>query len=83
MLSIEEEIKVRLQKLTPTRLEVINDSAMHAGHASSPNNGQSHFTVKIDCVQFEGMSRIAKQRLVLEAIGDLFEHGLHALAIRT
>lgn len=82
MLSIEEEIKIRLQKLAPKRLEIINDSHLHAGHASSPNSGQSHFTVIIESDQFEGLSRVAKQRHVLEAIGDLFERGLHALAIR-
>lgn len=82
MLSIEDEIKKRLKILEPTRFELVNDSGNHAGHAGSPNNGQSHFSLVIDSPKFEGLSRIQRQRLVMDSLGDLFVHGLHALSIR-
>lgn len=82
MESIEAEIKRRLEILEPEAVEVVNDSARHAGHASSPNSGQSHFSLYIKSARFEGLSRVQRQRLVLDSIGDLFAQGLHALSIR-
>lgn len=83
MLSIETEIKLRLQSLEPLELKITNDSAKHQGHASSPNNGQSHFSVFIVSQKFEGLSRVQSQRLVMDAVSDLFSQGLHALAVQT
>lgn len=82
MLSIEHEIKNRLQVLEPTKLELINDSHHHAGHHSSPNSGQSHFSLIIESPKFEGLSRVARQRMVMDILNDLFAKGLHALSIR-
>ena len=68
--------------LAPTQLEVIDESAQHAGHAGS--NGLSagtHFRVRIAAGAFAGQSRVACHRLVYDALQPQFEQGLHALAI--
>jgi BolA protein len=75
---IEEKLTAAFQ---PTALEVIDDSAKHAGHAGARPGGQTHYTVKITSSAFEGMSRVAKHRAVYAALDGLFEQGLHALAI--
>jgi BolA protein len=70
--------------LAPTQLEVLDESAAHAGHAGS--NGTefgTHFRVRIDSPLFAGKSRIARHRLVYDALQDFIDQGLHALAIET
>ena len=67
----------------PTRLEIVNDSARHSGHAGDDGSGESHFTVHIACAAFAGMNRVARQRAVNAALGDLLTSGrVHALAIK-
>ena len=66
----------------PSRLEVINDSARHHGHAGDDGSGESHFTVVIESAAFAGQSRLARQRMVNAALGDIPGQRVHALAIR-
>lgn len=81
--SVAAEIERRLRAaLAPTRLEVINDSARHHGHAGDDGSGESHFTVEIESPAFAGLSRLARQRAVNAALGDLMKERVHALAIR-
>lgn len=81
--SVAQEIARRLRAaLAPTRLEVINDSANHRGHAGDDGSGESHFTVEIEAPAFAGMSRLERQRAVNAALGDLMRERIHALAIR-
>ena len=81
--TVAAEIEKRLREaLAPTRLEVINDSARHRGHAGDDGSGESHFTVDVEAVVFAGMSRLERQRAVNAALGDLLRHRIHALAIR-
>ncbi len=68
--------------LTPTHLDVINDSHHHAGHMGDDGTGESHFTVVIESPAFAGQSRVARQRLVNNALADLLSTRIHALAIR-
>lgn len=68
--------------LSPTRLEVINDSARHHGHAGDDGSGESHFTLEIESAAFEGVSRLERQRMVNRALGDIPGQRVHALAIR-
>lgn len=68
--------------LEPTRLDVINESHLHAGHASSPGTGESHFRVLVVSAAFEGRSRIERHRMVNEAIANLLRDSVHALAIK-
>ena len=80
---VAAEIENRLRAaLSPTRLAVINDSARHRGHAGDDGSGESHFTVEIEAEQFAGMTRLARQRAVNAALGDLMRDRVHALAIR-
>ena len=66
----------------PSRLEVINDSAKHHGHAGDDGSGESHFTVAIESAAFVGKSRLQRQRMVNAALGDIPGQRVHALAIR-
>lgn len=80
---VAAEIERRLRAaLDPTRLAVINDSDKHRGHAGHDGSGESHFTVEIEAAQFTGMTRLARQRAVNAALGDLMKARVHALAIR-
>lgn len=70
------------ERLAPTRLEVIDESYQHAGHAGANGSGAgTHFRVKIFSPQFKGLSRIARHRLVYDALQNFIDQGLHALAI--
>ena len=79
------ELEARLQQLLqPSRLEVIDESYQHAGHAGSNGMGAgTHFRVKIASPIFTGKSRVARHRLVYDALRDFIDQGLHALAIET
>jgi BolA protein len=66
----------------PTRLAVINDSDHHHGHAGHDGSGESHFTVEIESAAFAGVSRVNRQRLVNQALGDIPGQRVHALAIK-
>lgn len=77
------EIEARLTSaLLPTRLAVINDSAQHRGHMGDDGSGESHFTVEIESAAFAGQSRVARQRMVNHALGDMMREAVHALAIK-
>lgn len=79
---IEDQIKEKLQKsLMPQQLEVINQSHLHKGHAGDDGSGQTHFKVTVVADVFEGVSRVNRQRKVMEILRDLFPLGLHALSI--
>lgn len=76
------EIERALQRLAPTQLQVIDESAAHAGHAGADGSGRgTHFRVRIASPQFEGLSRVARHRLVYDSLQDFVARGLHALAI--
>lgn len=80
---VAEEITARLTAaLSPSQLRVINDSAQHAGHMGDDGSGESHFTVEIECAAFAGITRVARQRLVNQALGEMVGGRVHALAIR-
>jgi len=81
--ALAAEIEKRLRAaLAPARLAIINDSARHRGHSGDDGSGESHFTVEIEAVAFAGMTRLARQRAVNTALGDLMLDRIHALAIR-
>ena len=81
--TIAEEItRLLTEAFAPTRLEVINDSAHHAGHAGDDGSGESHFTVVIEAAAFAEMTRLARQRAVIAALGDIVGDRVHAVAIK-
>jgi len=74
------EITSRLQSLAPTKLEITDDSAMHAGHKG--NGGGGHFTLTITSSHFSGKSQIMRHRLIYQALADLIPQKIHALSIQ-
>jgi BolA protein len=77
------ELHERLSELlAPTALEVIDESAAHAGHAGDRGGG-THFRVRIASPRFDGLPRVARHRLVYDALREFLDRGLHALAVET
>lgn len=76
-------IEKKLQDaLSPTTLEVIDDSEMHRGHGGYREGGESHFTVIIQSDAFKGQSRVAMQRMVMQTLKEELAGPVHALAIK-
>jgi BolA protein len=65
--------------LAPSRLEVIDDSDKHAGHPGALEG--RHFTVRVTSTRFNGLTRVARHRLVYSALHGLIAQGIHAIAI--
>jgi BolA protein len=82
-----EALRARLQeRLSPTQLEVLDESAAHLGHAGQDGTGVgTHFRVRIASPLFEGRTKVASHRLVYDSLRDFIDrdHGVHALAIET
>ncbi|MDB5941029.1 MAG: BolA protein-like protein [Ramlibacter sp.] len=78
-------LEQRLRELlAPTSLEVLDESAAHAGHAGADGSGfGTHFRVRIASPLFQGKPRVARHRLVYDALQEFIDRGLHALAIET
>lgn len=82
-MSMETRIRQKLsQRFSPEALEVVNESHRHAGHASSPGTGESHFAVGIVSAAFSGKSRLERHRMVNAELADELAGGIHALAIK-
>lgn len=80
---VKQRIETALtEAFAPDHLEIIDDSALHAGHAGSPEGGESHFTVHITAAAFAGQTRVARHRLVNAALKDELAGPVHALAIK-
>jgi BolA protein len=70
------------QRLTPSTLEVLDESAAHAGHVGANGTGfGTHFRVRIASPLFTGQRRVAQHRLVYDALQEFIDGGVHALAI--
>jgi BolA protein len=67
--------------LAPSRLDLSDESAHHAGHAGARPEGESHFRLLIVAATFAGKSRLERQRMVFAALGDLMQTDIHALSI--
>ncbi len=81
---VATEMKRRLnQALRPTAMRLVDDSEQHRGHAGHDPRGESHFNLTIASAAFAGQSRIARQRLVHAALGELLHERVHALTIKT
>jgi BolA family transcriptional regulator, general stress-responsive regulator len=78
-----EALHQRLAELlAPSVLEVLDESGAHAGHAGADDSGYgTHFRVRIASPMFAGRTRVARHRLVYDALQDFVDRGLHALAI--
>ncbi len=80
---VAREMHRRLtQALDPIRLDLTDDSEKHRGHGGYNPAGESHFSLVIESAAFAGQSRVQRQRLVHNALGDLLHERVHALSIR-
>jgi BolA protein len=79
---VAAEMLRRLEALSPTHVELIDDSEKHRGHGGYNPAGESHFTLLIESAAFEGKSRVERQRMINKALGELVGHRVHALSIR-
>jgi BolA family transcriptional regulator, general stress-responsive regulator len=78
----ESALRERLTKLAPLRIELIDDSAQHAGHAGAKGGG-GHYRLLIVAECFREKSTLARHRLVYDALGELMRSRIHALSIRS
>ncbi len=76
--TVEIEAILR-EAFSPTRLEVLDDSHLHAGHAGAREGG--HYTVRIRSARFAGLNRVARHRLIYHALSAWMPRGIHALAV--
>jgi BolA protein len=78
---LRDEIGRRLQALEPLALEVVDESESHRGHAGYREGGNTHWRVAIVSPRFAGASTVARHRMVYQALGNLLNNPIHALAI--
>lgn len=82
-MSVAEEMRELLTEVfAPAKLAIINDSAKHSGHMGDDGSGESHFTIEIEAAAFAPMNRLARQRAVIAALGDIVGQRVHAVAIK-
>ena len=77
-----EMIEQLTAALSPTRLELEDQSHQHIGHAGHDPRGESHFALIVESPAFAGLNRVERQRKVYAALGDLMRERVHALTIR-
>lgn len=76
---VETLLHERLSPLAPARLELIDDSHLHAGHAGAREGG--HYRLLIVSAAFAGRNTLARHRMVFSLVGELKEAGIHALSV--
>ena len=79
-LEVEALLRERLASLAPLAIEIIDDSALHAGHAGAGQGG--HYRLRIVADAFSGKSTVARHRLVYAALGELMRSRIHSLSIK-
>ena len=77
-----EMLRRLTSSLSPTRLDLVDESDRHRGHAGHDGRGESHFSLTIESPDFAGQSRVARQRAIYAALGELMDDRVHALSIR-
>jgi BolA protein len=80
---VATEMLARLgSALSPTAIELVDESEQHRGHGGYNPAGESHFALRIESPAFAGKSRVERQRMIYSALGDLMHERVHALSIR-
>ncbi|MBX2834080.1 MAG: BolA family transcriptional regulator [Micavibrio sp.] len=83
-MSVEQEIRRKIvQEFSPSRLEIINESSKHKGHAGDNGTGESHFKLIIASKTFYGKSKIECHTLIYSCLKELMDSKIHALSITT
>ena len=79
---VRDVIERRLREgLAPERLEIVDESARHAGHTGARPEGETHFRVTVVSAAFAGLGRLERQRRVHALLADLLRERVHALAL--
>jgi BolA family transcriptional regulator, general stress-responsive regulator len=80
---IADAIRTKLtHAFKPLRLELIDQSALHQGHAGHDGRGESHFKLTLQSAQFDGLSRLQRQRAVYDVLKGEMKDWVHALSMR-
>ena len=80
-MSVAERIRERLATLQPQQLELVDESERHRGHAGWREGGGTHWRLTIVAPAFAGKPTVARHRMVYQALGELMQNPIHALAI--
>ncbi len=80
-MNVAAQIRERLAALEPVALDLVDESAQHAGHAGAAPGGQTHWRLSIVSPRFAGQPTLARHRMVYQALGGLMQNPIHALAI--
>lgn len=81
-MSTADRLRERLSAaFSPLRLDIVDESAHHAGHAGSRPGGETHFRVTIVSAAFEGLNRVARQRAVYAILAEELTNQVHALSL--
>ena len=80
-MSVAARIRERLAALDPVDVELVDESSKHAGHAGWRPGGGTHWRLSIVSARFAGQSTLARHRMVYQALGELMQNPIHALAI--
>ena len=80
-MSVAASIRERLAALDPVQVDLIDESSHHAGHAGHRPGGNTHWRLTIVSPRFAGQSTVARHRMVYQALGELMQNPIHALAI--
>lgn len=82
-MTVAETMRTKLEAaLSPALLEIEDDSESHRGHGGWREGGETHFNMKIVAAEFEGASRVARQRMVFEALKEELAGSVHALSLQ-
>lgn len=80
-MTVEARMRERLAALAPLRLELVDESSRHQGHAGWKEGGNTHWKLAIVSAAFAGRNTVARHRMIYQALGDLMENPIHALSI--
>jgi BolA protein len=80
-MSVAARIRERLAALEPVNLELVDESAQHAGHAGALPGGNTHWRLTIVSPRFAGQPTLARHRMIYQALGELMQNPIHALTI--
>jgi BolA protein len=80
-MTVADTIRARLQTLEPLSLDLVDESEQHRGHAGYREGGNTHWRLSIVSPRFAGKPTVARHRMVYQALGELMQHPIHALAI--
>jgi BolA family transcriptional regulator, general stress-responsive regulator len=80
-MTVAARIRERLAVLEPVALELVDESSQHAGHAGASPGGNTHWRLTIVSPRFAGQPTVARHRMVYQALGELMQNPIHALAI--